>query len=446
MDPLSIIASIAGVAQAGVSLSKAIYNLISTTQGAPKEIADIARGISELSVFLREVRRILKDGIKLFRRTLLRNLASAMKRIGAIHREIDQTGIARLTVASRPRKTPNDDSDDENDRALRRQQAENVVEASYQSMRELAETGATDSPPDQIPSDAIVLQGSGDLSATQLSLWKENSRSDTANWLYETVFRAYMESQTQEPGHPDSEVEDDTGLFSVEGRRTANYLSLTVTKKPINPTRVVDELLAEWTDLSDDEISGLITKTSKSKGPRDQEPPEDEDEWIRFKDAVGRKFSFPYSVVRTWLGMEELIKQAFLHVDVIGPHVQEGHYDLIGPSGEIFLPQIWEKLIRPGYTIEMRMWPIDKPPMPPAGMRPAGPPRVPQAPDVNQERPQSTPHVPSQTLPEMHARVPARGSAPSPPARDPAPPDLMSPPKKDRRARVSPKHIATAEH
>jgi len=32
--------------------------------------------------------------------------------------------------------------------------------------------------------------------------------------------------------------------------------------------------------------------------------------------------------------MEELIKQAFLHVDLIGQHVQDGHYDLIGPDGQ----------------------------------------------------------------------------------------------------------------
>ncbi|XDG05960.1 hypothetical protein ABKA04_005575 [Annulohypoxylon sp. FPYF3050] len=60
---------------------------------------------------------------------------------------------------------------------------------------------------------------------------------------------------------------------------------------------------------------------------------------VRFKDAVGRKFNFPYNLCRTWEGMEELIKQAFLHVDIIGPHVQAGHYDLIGPNGEIILPQ-----------------------------------------------------------------------------------------------------------
>jgi len=61
--------------------------------------------------------------------------------------------------------------------------------------------------------------------------------------------------------------------------------------------------------------------------------------------------------------MEELIKQAFLHVDVIGPHVQEGHYDLIGPNGEIILPSVWEKTVEPDWAITMHMWPMDKAPL-----------------------------------------------------------------------------------
>ncbi|KAI0544115.1 hypothetical protein F4679DRAFT_566319 [Xylaria curta] len=70
--------------------------------------------------------------------------------------------------------------------------------------------------------------------------------------------------------------------------------------------------------------------------------------------------------------MEELIKQAFLHVDVIGPHVQAGHYDLIGPNGEIILPQVWDKVIEPDWQVTMHMWPMDRPG--PAGpMRPGGP-------------------------------------------------------------------------
>ncbi|RSM02594.1 hypothetical protein CEP52_007900 [Fusarium oligoseptatum] len=60
--------------------------------------------------------------------------------------------------------------------------------------------------------------------------------------------------------------------------------------------------------------------------------PEPEREPLRFKDAVGRKFSFPFHLCNTWQGMEELIKQAFIQVDVLGPHVMDGHYDLLGPD------------------------------------------------------------------------------------------------------------------
>jgi hypothetical protein len=59
--------------------------------------------------------------------------------------------------------------------------------------------------------------------------------------------------------------------------------------------------------------------------------------------------------------MEELIKQAFLHVEVIGPHVQEGHYDLVGPDGEIILRQVWDLVIQPGWAISMYMWPPRSP-------------------------------------------------------------------------------------
>jgi hypothetical protein len=56
--------------------------------------------------------------------------------------------------------------------------------------------------------------------------------------------------------------------------------------------------------------------------------------------------------------MEELIKQAFLHIDVLGPRVHEGHYDLVGPNGEIILPQVWETTVQPGWAITMYMWPM----------------------------------------------------------------------------------------
>jgi hypothetical protein len=55
--------------------------------------------------------------------------------------------------------------------------------------------------------------------------------------------------------------------------------------------------------------------------------------------------------------MEELIRQAFIQVDGLSTHVEDGHYDLVGPNGEIILPQIWDTVIEPGWRISMHMWP-----------------------------------------------------------------------------------------
>ena len=49
---------------------------------------------------------------------------------------------------------------------------------------------------------------------------------------------------------------------------------------------------------------------------------------------------------------------------MVGPHVQEGHYDLIGPSGDIILPQVWESVVEPDMAITMHMWPMPEAPNP----------------------------------------------------------------------------------
>ncbi|KAF7185548.1 hypothetical protein HII31_13045 [Pseudocercospora fuligena] len=82
---------------------------------------------------------------------------------------------------------------------------------------------------------------------------------------------------------------------------------------------------------------------------------------IRFKDAVGRRFSFPWHLCKTWRGMEELIKQSFLMVDdPIRRYVNEGKYDLTGPDGEIVLPPVWEKIIQPDWSVTMHLWPAEE--------------------------------------------------------------------------------------
>jgi hypothetical protein len=101
---------------------------------------------------------------------------------------------------------------------------------------------------------------------------------------------------------------------------------------------------------------------------------------IRFKDAVGRKFNFPFHLCAKWLGMEDLIKQAFAHIEDLNPHVQAGHYDLVGPDGEIILPSIWERVIEPDWAITMLMWPMTQPRATPSRLphgRPSGGPPLP---------------------------------------------------------------------
>ncbi len=110
MDPLSLLASIAGVVTAGIQVSKAIYDLVSTTRGTPKEVSDVARGVSDLSIVLRELRRALKEGRELYRHKLLRRISSAIRRIGQIHAQIREMivgveGFASLKWLFRRAKT-----------------------------------------------------------------------------------------------------------------------------------------------------------------------------------------------------------------------------------------------------------------------------------------------------------------------------------------------------
>ncbi|KAI8626242.1 hypothetical protein F5Y19DRAFT_488528 [Xylariaceae sp. FL1651] len=117
----------------------------------------------------------------------------------------------------------------------------------------------------------------------------------------------------------------------------------------------------EEDDFKEDVLKWAAEKAEKDLESKNQ---------IHLKDAVGRKIAIPFSQGRTWQGMEELIHQAFLHVDVIGPEVLAGHFDLYGPEDVIILPQAWDKIIQPGWNITMKMWPMVPPAGPPPSMMP----------------------------------------------------------------------------
>ncbi|KAF2787731.1 hypothetical protein K505DRAFT_316161 [Melanomma pulvis-pyrius CBS 109.77] len=82
---------------------------------------------------------------------------------------------------------------------------------------------------------------------------------------------------------------------------------------------------------------------------------------ILFKDAIGRKFKFPFHLCATWQGMHNLIYQAFHHDDNLRPLVYEDRFDLINSDGWTILPKFWDSVIQPGWSITMQMWPMRKP-------------------------------------------------------------------------------------
>lgn len=124
--------------------------------------------------------------------------------------------------------------------------------------------------------------------------------------------------------------------------------------------------------------------------------------------------------------MEDLIKQAFLHVDVIGQHVHDGHYDLVGPDGEIILPQVWEVVIQPDWAITMHMWPMPEPPPPPPEVpmavpvdmlhHPAGPIKHGKGKDKKVSKKRHSMHD------VVHPPPPPAGMVPPPPPPPPPPP------------------------
>ena len=56
--------------------------------------------------------------------------------------------------------------------------------------------------------------------------------------------------------------------------------------------------------------------------------------------------------------MRTLIEQCFEHVEVIGPQVKAGCYDLLGPNDVIILPELWDTIVQPGWRITIVMWPL----------------------------------------------------------------------------------------
>ncbi|RSL82859.1 hypothetical protein CEP51_004873 [Fusarium floridanum] len=458
MDPLAIIASIAGIAAAGTALSKSIYEFFSSSRSSSREMLDIARTIADLSIILGELRRVLRDGSELCNRKYLRRIKSAMRRISRFHDEIRQlmdeargfggfkwrlkrseiqqklarieshkTGISLmlniLLLAITTRKQTglsdtesskdgqqsqgNHEEDQEQEIYLLRQQSENLAYAAHQSIVDLSERKTQHCDSDlELPSD--TRSDHTNKSSTQLQIQMSRKRSDdTAKWLLDLIFSPYVQArmdfsaQSSDTDSEASDLENDFQEHISKNRKGNKHHRIEVSGSsetrmaiydPGAATSVVKELLADWTVLTVKEIESTAGErpSPEEKDASASEEPQNKDEFISFTDALSRKFKFPFYKVEKFEGLKKLIDAAFVQVDVLGSHVEEGHFDLIGPDDIVMLPEIWDDLIQPGMNITMTMWPMDtllRPHKP--GTQPTKPTR-PKTPEQSSEPKRST--------------------------------------------------------
>jgi regulator of replication initiation timing len=88
MDPLSIIASIAGIATAGVQLSNTLIHLTRTYHKAPQEVQSMAIEMSGLTGTLEHLRDVLTTGHAYTKPLFFEDIQNVIKNIQSTQQEI----------------------------------------------------------------------------------------------------------------------------------------------------------------------------------------------------------------------------------------------------------------------------------------------------------------------------------------------------------------------
>lgn len=59
--------------------------------------------------------------------------------------------------------------------------------------------------------------------------------------------------------------------------------------------------------------------------------------------------------------MEEHLRQVFIISKTIGPQIAQSRFYILGPDGDIILPQFWDMLVEPDWNVTLDIWPISEP-------------------------------------------------------------------------------------
>ncbi|KAK4183378.1 hypothetical protein QBC35DRAFT_467335, partial [Podospora australis] len=297
---MEIVASVAGISTAGAALSKAIYTILATIRDAPDEMADIASGITTLSLILDQLKSVMRkgndlminhDGVSiarlkwLFRRPRIRDLSARIECHKSTLTLLVQTMMLAVeqrkytsdgkSIKKKRRSHDDDDSDDRGDVAkLRRQQAENAVQQTlttlrdgYNQQNERENQHGMDGTEHSTNSQSTSASTSNapTQSANEIQRWAAQSR-DTATDLYYLVFsdsptagsqlsppwgNVRKETQTM-PLAENGELESGQQLVSRRpSEPSSNHWRLTSAHEVADR---LDILLLGWTRLTEREV------------------------------------------------------------------------------------------------------------------------------------------------------------------------------------------------
>ena len=90
MDPLSMAASVAGVAMMGTQLSHIIYNSISSFCEAEQEMSNIANCVSQLAMVLNELEGVLRRDSQVYQKRMLRVVMDIQKNCQGVFQNISK--------------------------------------------------------------------------------------------------------------------------------------------------------------------------------------------------------------------------------------------------------------------------------------------------------------------------------------------------------------------
>ncbi|KAM0802875.1 hypothetical protein BDR22DRAFT_100137 [Usnea florida] len=113
--------------------------------------------------------------------------------------------------------------------------------------------------------------------------------------------------------------------------------------------------------LQHSRVNEQLQQETEPREPHQESTDDYEAEPVILRDCLGRRFLFPIKICRSWQNMENLIKRSFSHIESRNSQIFRGSYDILSPTGEIVLPEIWDTVIKPGWVVELRFWEYAKP-------------------------------------------------------------------------------------